>query len=257
MEEKGLSIADAMAIGNRNNDSWGNMGSWWIIIFILFFAFGGRGFGYGNNSSGAADNYVLASDFANIERKIDGVNNGLCDGFYAQNTNMLTGFNRNANISTQGFAGLNTAIIQDGYQTRGLIQENTIANMQNANAIQTQLGNVNYNIATQANNLANQFSSCCCETGRQMERGFCDTNYNMATQNANTLSAIDKVGDRIIDYLANEKVQTLRDENQSLRLAASQCAQNAYLIEQLKTPSPVPAYNVPSPYSYGTTCGCM
>lgn len=257
MEEKGLSIADAMAISNRNNDGWGNGNSWWIIIFILFFAFGGRGFGYNGDYGYAANNYALSTDFASIERKIDGVNNGLCDGFYAQNTNMLNGFNRNANISTQGFAGINTAIVQDGYQTRGLIQENTIANMQNANAIQTQLGNVNYNIATQASGLANQLSSCCCETGRQIERGFCDTNFNMVTQNNNTLQAIDKVGDRIIDYLANEKVQTLRDENQSLRLAASQCAQNAYLIEQLKTPTPIPAYNVPSPYAYTNHCGCM
>jgi hypothetical protein len=31
-----------------------------------------------------------------------------------------------------------------------------------------------------------------------------------------------------------EKTQALRDENQALRLAASQAKQNQYLIEQLK-----------------------
>ncbi len=92
---------------------------------------------------------------------------------------------------------------------------------------------------------------------REVERGFCDTNYNNATQHCATLNAIDKVGDRIIDYLNADKAQTLRDENQALRLAASQAAQNNYLIGALK-PLPVPAYSVPNPnccYSnYG--CGC-
>ena len=69
------------------------------------------------------------------------------------------------------------------------------------------------------------------------------------------LQAIDKVGDRIIDYLANEKAQTLRDENQALRLAASQQAQNNYIVSQLRQPCPIPAYTVPNPNCcYNTGC---
>ena len=46
-------------------------------------------------------------------------------------------------------------------------------------------------------------------------------------------------------------------DNQALRLAASQSAQNATLINALR-PSPVPAYQVQNPYccNQNTCCGC-
>ncbi len=56
-------------------------------LFIVLFGWGGNG--WGGNNGGVMDGYVLTSDFANIERKLDSVNNGLCDGFYAMNTGML------------------------------------------------------------------------------------------------------------------------------------------------------------------------
>ena len=84
----GLSASDIALLqgnGRNNGDGFGDGNGWWIILFFLcMFGWGGRGFGGfgGNNGSGSAvDGYVLTSDFANIERKIDGVNNGLCDGF--------------------------------------------------------------------------------------------------------------------------------------------------------------------------------
>ena len=87
--------------------------------------------------------------------------------------------------------------------------------------------------------------------------------FDAQAYNCNTLQAIDKLGDRIIDYMSNEKVQSLRDENQALRLAASQAKQNQYLIDQIK-PCPVPAYITCNPYSaaygygygYNNGCGC-
>ena len=84
------SLSDiAAASGNRQNDGmFGGNGAWWIIILFLFVFCGwGGNWGGGNRTGGqgtAMDGYVLTSDFANIERKIDGVNSGLCDGFYAQ-----------------------------------------------------------------------------------------------------------------------------------------------------------------------------
>lgn len=65
---------------------WGDNGALWLIVLFLFIFAGGwgrNGFG-GGNGAGVMDGYILTSDFANIERKIDNVNNGLCDGFYAQ-----------------------------------------------------------------------------------------------------------------------------------------------------------------------------
>lgn len=71
-----------------------------------------------------------------------------------------------------------------------------------------------------------------------------------------------KVGDRVIDYLANKEAQTLRDENQALRLAASQSAQNEVLKSYVSgqfayyNPRPVPSYGVPAPYPYCYNGGC-
>ena len=229
----GLSASDIALLNGseRNNrDGFGDGNGWWIILFFLcMFGWGGRGFGgFGGNSGAgsAVDGYVLTSDFANIERKIDGVNTGLCDGFYTQ-AQLVNGVNMNI--------------------------------MQGNNAIQSQLAQcccdiregisgINYNLATQA-----------CGIGRQIESGFAQTNYNMAAQNSQTLQAIDKVGDRVIDYLANEKMQTLRDENQALRLAASQQAQNNYLVDQLGQKCPIPAYitcNPFAPVQNNCCCGC-
>lgn len=297
--------------GNVCGDGFGNS-AWWIIILLIFGWGGfGNGFGYGNNGRGGGnncccdsgssggsvrDNYILASDFSNIERKIDGVNNGICDGFYAVNTSfgnlnntLASNFAGVQNTLTQGFAGLNAANIQQGYESRiatqGVssqlaqcccdiregIQANTTQGVLNTNALQSQLAqcccdnraaiaDTNYNIATQANNIGRQIADTSCATQRQIERGFADIGYNMAAQNCNTLQAIDRVGDRIVDYLAAEKTERLRDENQALRLAASQQAQNNYLVSQLKAPCPIPAYTVPNPNCcYQPTyagCGC-
>ena len=124
--ESGLTASDVALLSGRNgnNDGFGDgTGAWWIIIFIIFafMGWGRNGNGFGNNGSGALDNYVLASDFATIQRQLsDGfgdltaqsryIQNGLCDGFYAMNTSLLN-----------GFAGTNNAIMTNGYETRNAI----------------------------------------------------------------------------------------------------------------------------------------
>lgn len=232
----GLTSSDVLALTNRSDDGmFGGNGIWWIIILALLFGWGRNGGALGG-TSGVTDGYVLASDFSNIERKIDTVNAGLCDGFYAMNAGMMN-----------GFAGVNNAITTNGYESRLAtnalgsqlascccdiregIQANTTQGIMNTNAIQ------------------NQISSCCCEN-----------KFEMAQANCATLQAIDNVGDRIIDYMANEKAQALRDENQALRLKASQEAQNNYLISQLGYQCPKPAYVVqpPQQVTFPTSCGC-
>lgn len=69
-----------------------------IILLIFFLAFAGGGFGglFGNhNANEALTRAELAQGLAdnNVTRKLDVISNGLCDGFYAQNTTMLQGFN--------------------------------------------------------------------------------------------------------------------------------------------------------------------
>lgn len=95
----GLSVADALALQDRGNDGmFGGANGTWIWVFFLFFllAWGGGGFGFGN---GAAQGAITRSDlcqefnFNDLQRSVLGIQNGLCDGFYAQNTTMLNGFN--------------------------------------------------------------------------------------------------------------------------------------------------------------------
>lgn len=128
--ESGYSLADiAAATGNnsRNNDAFGDgNAAWWIVLFLIF-GWGRNGFGggFGGNGGGVGENYVLATDFATIERKLDGVNNGLCDGFYAM-AQQFSNTNQNVANSTaalqqtlcQGFSGVNQAIVTNGYETR-------------------------------------------------------------------------------------------------------------------------------------------
>ena len=244
----GYSLADiAAATGNNNGNGNGMFGdNWaWIIVLFLIFAwggFGGRGFG-GGNGSGATDNYVLASDFATIQRQLsDGfgdltaqsryIQNGLCDGFYAMNTSLLN-----------GFASTNNAIMTNGYETRNAI-----------------------------NGVSSQLADCCCKTQSAIQ----GVNYNLATNtcslqntmNMNTRDIVDTVNanyralhDEIVANRIEDKnaqIQAQQNEINALRLAASQERQNSYLISQLN-PTPVPSYPVVNPnccLNYQVTSGC-
>lgn len=124
MNEGMLSPADvAVLSGNtsRNNDGFGDgNGAWWIILFLIF-GWGRNGFGggYGSgNGGGIGENYVLATDFANIERKLDSVNSGICDSTFALNNTITNGFFGVQNALCQGFSGVNQAITANGYETR-------------------------------------------------------------------------------------------------------------------------------------------
>lgn len=267
----GYSLADiAAATGNngRNNDGFGGDGSWaWVLIFLIF-AFGGwgrNGNGFGGTGSGATDNYVLASDFATLQRQMDSgfdrignrienVNNGLCDGFYAMNTGMLNGFGGVQQALCQGFSGINQAIATNGYETRLGTQ-----------ALGSQLANCCCNIEK-------AIADCCCTT----QRGIDGINYNMAmntnalqntmcnntrdiieSNNANYRALHDElVANRIEDK--NAQIQAQQNEINALRLAASQERQNSFLISQLN-PTPVPSYPVVNPnccLNYQVTNGC-
>ena len=249
----GLSPSDVLALnGAQGNSGFGGEGSWLWFLIVVIALFGGWGNGNGvfgsNGSSGAAENYVLSSDFATLQRmisdgdsrlenKLDGVDNGICSLGYDQQAQM-NGINQN--VSTTGFA-IQNAITQD-----------TIANMQNTNAIGTQI-----------TALGTQMQTCCCENRANVA----DLKYTMATDtcstNTNIQTAARDITDNanantkaILDFLVNDKLQTLESQNAELRLAASQQAQNNYLVSQLR-PSPIPAYTVANPYGYyygyGTT----
>ena len=88
-----MPVAPANTSGSGNGFGWGGDGAWWIIILFLFVFCGWGGNGWGNNGGnggGVVDGYVLTSDFANVERKIDSVNDGLCNGFTSRRSSSTT-----------------------------------------------------------------------------------------------------------------------------------------------------------------------
>ena len=244
----GYNLSDIAAAtgGNRNGDGMFGEGGWWIILLFLFAGWGRNGFGgYGGGGGECSPCATQADVRAAVDQqtlisKLDQQTYGLADSTYALN-----------NTITSGFHGVDNAICTLGYQAQQGF-----------------------------NDIGHRISDCCCETQRLIERGFCDTNYNMATNAANTQRAIcdstrdiidaNNAGVRsILDFLTQDKIATLTAENQSLKFAASQANQNAFitanqdaqtaeLIRRLATPCPVPAYVVPNPnccYNYATP-GC-
>lgn len=246
MFNNGVSLADIAAVtgNNRNNDGmWGD-GAWWIVI-LLIFGWGGFGCnGWGGN--GAGNGYTDAAiqrgfDNQAVVSKLDGINNGICSLGYDQLAQMN---------------GINTNILQTGFGIQQAINADTVSGMQNTNAIQSTL-----------TNMAAQNASCCCETQRQIERGFADTNYNMATQACQTRQAIADSTRSILDYLCQDKIATLQAENNDLRRAASQDRQNALLTTAMTAqtnqiidavrPTPVPSFPASNLYGYAyNNCGC-
>ena len=255
MNEGMLSPADVAVLsgntGNRNDGAWGENGAWWIILFLIS-GWGRNGFGYGfGGGSGVNDNYVLATDFATIERKLDTISNGICDSTFALNNTMTNGFAATQQTLCQGFSGINNAITTNGYETRLGVQN-----------LSAQLANCCCDIKT-------QLADCCCQTQRSID----GVNYNMAmntsalqqtlcnntrdiidNQNANYRALHDEiVANRIEDK--NAQIAAQQNEINALRLSASQERQNAYLINQLK-PCPIPAFLTCNPYTGQVYNGC-
>lgn len=222
--------------GNNNgNGFWNGDGIWAVIIFALIFGWGGNGIGGFGGGQGSAVNYTLASDFATIQRQ-------LSDGFNSIN---------NA-LDTQ-----NTGICNLGYTNLELTNQTNMNMMNGFNQVQTQLADcccktqqgikdTQYAIATTGAGIQSAIKDCCCDTEKQ----FMQTRYDNAQANCATLTAIDKLGDRIIGYMDNQNTQNLRDENFALKMAASQASQNNF-IQNLVKPPINPCYVTQNPY-----CSC-
>jgi hypothetical protein len=233
--ENGAGVVPVMDI-NRGGYGYGDGfgcggGMWFMWIFVIFALMGGGGFGgWGNSGMAAFANGALTRNdlfdgfnSQDIKDGIRGIQNGLCDGFYAQNTNTLQGFN---NVGRD--------ILVSRYELSNDIAQNRFAAQQ-----------------------------CCCETNRNIDavraenyKNTCEiTNAihaegeaTRALITANTMQDLrDKLADRDRDLM-------------TANFQLSQQAQSANLIGALR-PFPQPAYVTCSPYqsahSYnGCGCGC-
>lgn len=171
-------------------------------------------------------------------------------------SNVESGIRNISDSVNLGFANLNSTICNQQYDTANMINAMNVANLQTANA---------QNIAALQNQnaLQTQIAQCCCEN----REGQSQIRYDMATNTCainNTIQNVTRdiidsqnAGTRaILDYLCQEKISDLQAENQTLRFAASQQAQNTYLVNQLR-PFPVAAYQVPNPFVGNfNSCGC-
>ena len=221
------------------NDGYGNGmfgdGAWWIIILLLF-GWGRNGFGggYGAGNGGGygypccgtpATQADLAAGFNNsaVLNNLDGIENALC----------------------QGFNGVNTAILQSGYNTQAGI-----------------------------NGLSHQIADCCCATQRAIDgvkyenaTNTCAIQNTIQNTTRDVIENANANSRAILDFLTRDKIATLTAENQSLKFQASQTAQNAYigatvdsavaeLIRRTGNDCPQPAFVVqpPQPVTFPTNC---
>lgn len=274
----GYSLADIAAATAGNGgfgNGWGGDG-WWIILFILALG-GGWGNGWGNGGGNNGTTAVVGRevsygfDMNNLENGIRGIQNGLCDGFYAMNSGLMETTAQLQSTLAQGFGGINTAMLTQGSAVRDAFHDITLGNLQNTNALTAQLTNMAANDA-----------QCCCETKNLINSNFADLSYRLATQDCATRQVItdstrdiiasQEAGFRaILDRMTTDRISELETENQALKLTQSQSNQNAFLISQL-APKAIPAYIAPNPYTgvygayggaaygcgsnYGVSCGC-
>lgn len=254
MMDNSNEFATGYAVGRdtNGNNGYGNGmfgNEWaWIIILLLFGwgrnGFGGYAGGYGNSCGctpcATQADVRSAVDQQTLISKIDQQTYGIADTFTALN-----------NTLNNNFRGIDNAICTLGYQ--GAQHANNLSAQLADCCCKTQTNierNINQGILN-TNAIQQQISSCCCD----LEKMNMQNRFDAQAYNCNTLQAIDKVGDRIIDYLANEKTQALRDENFALRLSASQAQQNEELINRLR-PCPTPAYITCNPWANQANYGC-
>lgn len=204
MGENGLSVADALALGGRNNgttnngDAWGNNSSWWIIVIILFFAFGGwgrNGYGNGNGDNGGTNTVIVptgnggifgnngynwcctpatqqgvtdAFNFNQLDNGVRSVQNGLCDGFYTTSLNI----SNLGNTVQQGFCASDRANLQSFNATQNAIS-------QSGYATQSAISQGAYDTQTAINNGTTAIQSSLCNGFNSLTSDLAQTNYNM------------------------------------------------------------------------------
>lgn len=261
--------------GNNNGNGggfFGNEGLWAVIILAIIFGWGnGNGLGGRNNGgSNGGDNVTVVPypapsygmgfgggaltradlcqdmNFNNLESGVRGIQQGICDSTFALNNTITSGNNALQMGMMQGFNGVDRAVCNLGYQNQAGF-----------------------------NALGNQLASCCCD----IKSAVGDVKYQMASdtcaiQNTIQGTARDIIDNQnanyrgLMDFMVQSKIDALQAENQNLKLAASQAAQNGYIdaignsiVARLQQPQPVPSYQVPAPYPYcvsqngGCDCG--
>ena len=235
MENGTLSASDvALLSGNGGNNGgygWGDASFMWIFALLLL-AGGGFGNWGGNSSFANAIGYENLATTNEVQRGFD-------------NQNSMSNQRDILAAVTNGTAQAISATNQTFHDTISVLSDKY-------SEITRDIGNL---AILQQQGMANQ-NQCCCdtkmaimETGNNIAAGIAQSRYdgamNTAAINANTTAQTQ----RILDQLAENKIETLQSKINSLEL------QNA-LAGVLRYPNSW-AYNAgTSPFCGGNNCGC-
>lgn len=275
-----------MAMMNGGMGGFGN-GGWWIWILLLLFGRNGWG-GFGGD-----DNGLVGTGFqdrlSTIQETLqDNHNSDLLmqaiKGNEGAVRELATALNADFGQLSSSICAIQGAIKEVGGQV-GFSAERVInaINAGDCNVIQAikdcccntqqSILKMGYDNQIATLNQTNALNTTLNTINTGLERGFSSVAYETANQ---TCAIKEMIQDSTAQILAGQraaemremqnKIDALRDERTALQLAASQQAQTANIISQVK-PCPIPAYITCNPYDsynpyvYGTGylnggCGC-
>lgn len=269
LQQRGLDpnmVFAMMNNGNRNGFADGGM-FWWVIFLFFLMGWGGNGWGgFGGNGANGIPNQIN-NDYGR-SLLLDAINrNGTDISALASNLNCSVGQVQSAINQVQSLIqGVSNQVGMSGQQVINAIQSCCCDMRAEIAAFK---GSTDLQICQQTNALQGAINT----VNSSVERGFASNEYNQQAQTNAITKAIADQTNFINQQFCNlemremqNKIDSLRLENQTLRFAESQQAQNNYLISQLQ-PVAKPAYLTCSPYqaaygfnpytyNNGGNCGC-
>lgn len=261
MQNKGIdpNLMAMLTNASRNQDSWGGNGCWFIWVILMFWLWGGNRNGmFGTGSADGIPNQ-LNNDFGRevLLQAINGNGTAL--------SQLATTLNCDVNSLQGAISNVQNSIQSVGSQL-GLTGQQVINALQQGNAtVATQMSQcccdikdaitrTNYENQLSNVNQTNALQNAINFVNSSVERGFSSTAYATAQQTCDLRNAIAEqttlINDKFCQLEMREmqnKIDALRQENNNLVLAASQAAQTANIINQVR-PLPTPAYIVANPY---------
>lgn len=262
-------LVAALMNGRNNQDQFGGANGWWLWIIVLFWLWGGRGFGNGFGGNG---------------------NDCCANGLPAQLNN-----DYGRELLMQAIQGNRSAIdqISNALNCSTSQLQNAICNVQGAiDKVAGQVGMTSQAVINavqqQGCEIGNQISSCCCNLSSLINQSTCAT-QNMITQQGfdnqlRTLEQTNILQSNINQGLANNREQattqfnilsakidaqsqqiqnafcdlekremqhtidSLREQKQTLELFSAQQAQTQSIVNQIR-PCPVPAFLTCNPFA--------
>lgn len=276
LQQRGIDPNLLVALNGKNgNNGFGGDGSWLLWVIFLFFLFplmgrGGWGNGFGGGNEGGCPSGAGLANLINNDNGRELLMSAIQGNGQAIN-NLATNLNCSVGQIQQAINGVSAKVAEVGCQV-GMSSQQIINSIQAGNC-----------------QIANQMAQCCCDVKTSIERQGYENRIATINQtddlksNANTQfnilgAKIDAqtqiINDKFCQLEMREmqnKIDTLRAEKSALELSASQQAQTANIVNQLRTPAPIPAYCVPNPnccygypfvnayatgYAAGEGCGC-